>query len=707
MPTYNGNIGLDAYNIRHTISGQCSGHINELSVSGGTSPYKVLWSGPNSYSANTFGIYDLCGGSYVATTTDLSGATGTTTFTINPIDRPRIDLTISDKACMTNVNKKCKLTVNSTAIFTEFYIYELRNSLELIETYSGTSADTSHVFSGLTNGIYYVTAINFNGSGGSVYYDSESGITGTTIYQTISSGETIPYTPTTTVGVTATTIETRNIIKSSECDYYLGCATGDTIFRPKVKVSLQTVPNPTLTLVGASKTTVKVNDSYGNTPNLEVYNTKTDNTITTNFIFGGNNDDIILGNTYPKFKVLPYVFETEELATLPDYEGLFDVVPVNIDESTKSELIRGEAKIPVTTLSTSTSWEFIVRPSYLSKDKLSSGEVWVDTETNINSNRINNNLDRYMVIVNNPDIPVLNLSRFTSASNSTPSLKTEHTTVKNIPNATATTYGTNTQLSYSSYTHFYTLETSSGGKPLVTVNGVAMAEGIKNYGDFFYYSASRTVKFHEETVQNGDVLQFVYDANGASHTQQVVIPHTIDTDIVDTIFEKDGYYYINLNKQSSGAIIAALNGLALINGKDYKKSSDKQIMLMDTTLYNSGDTVSLFYRTIYDVISFTTTKEPIIPITHTKTNNLVEEISVRLFDVTGDEKQKDVIRLDINDTGGISKQVTLKPPTFGDFTYDVLVKRYYPLMNGETITTESLSERIPFTITRDVFYSPA
>ena len=130
-------------------------------------------------------------------------------------------------------------------------------------------------------------------------------------------------------------------------------------------------------------------------------------------------------------------------------------------------------------------------------------------------------------------------------------------------------------------------------------------------------------------------------------------------------------------------------------------------MLMDITSYSSGDVVSLFYRTIYDVISYSTTKEPVIPITYVKTNNFIEDILVRLFDNNGDEKQKEVIKIDINIAGEIDKKVTLKPPTYGDFTYDVLIKRYYPLMNGETITTETLSDRIPFTITRDVFYSPA
>ena len=54
MPTNSGNIILNTYNINHTLSGTCAGYINQLSVSGGTSPYSILWSGMTTYSANTF-----------------------------------------------------------------------------------------------------------------------------------------------------------------------------------------------------------------------------------------------------------------------------------------------------------------------------------------------------------------------------------------------------------------------------------------------------------------------------------------------------------------------------------------------------------------------------------------------------------------------------------------------------------------------------
>ena len=32
-------------------------------------------------------------------------------------------------------------------------------------------------------------------------------------------------------------------------------------------------------------------------------------------------------NLYPKFRVYPYIFETEEVAPLADYEAIFDTMP--------------------------------------------------------------------------------------------------------------------------------------------------------------------------------------------------------------------------------------------------------------------------------------------------------------------------------------------------------------------------------------------
>ena len=101
--------------------------------------------------------------------------------------------------------------------------------------------------------------------------------------------------------------------------------------------------------------------------------------------------------------------------------------------------------------------------------------------------------------------------------------------------------------------------------------------------------------------------------------------------------------------QSLGAVAVAVNGLTIYNGVDFQKTGEKQIMLMKgSDTYLSGDTISLFYRTIYTVSSFTTTKEPVIPVTHKKRNRFVEDITVNLFDVNGNlvQEQKESIGCD-------------------------------------------------------------
>ena len=107
MPTNNGNIIFSKYNLRNTISGSCSGYINGLTVSGGSSPYSVAWSGSvNSYTADTFGLYNLCEGDYKGTITDITGGTGSTTFTVGGMIKPSLVVGLSENYCVTDTNKK-------------------------------------------------------------------------------------------------------------------------------------------------------------------------------------------------------------------------------------------------------------------------------------------------------------------------------------------------------------------------------------------------------------------------------------------------------------------------------------------------------------------------------------------------------------------------------------------------------------------------
>ena len=1129
MLTYNGNIIFDTYKLRNTTTGNCNGYIIDLNLSGGTAPYKVSWSGDNSYSANTFVLYDLCEGQYVGTVTGKNGVTGSTTFNISATTKPTIDITLSDKSCVLDTNKKGVISVISATTDSEKFRYELRKDGVLTEIHRATTADTSHSFSSITNGSYSVTiveetptiddiethnqvcstldydsgdeysgytmsylfgkwgvhipngpsefafasnwgpngtpvSISFdsglrkdgtvasdnpyvwlytgttatrlsdsgttwylgtsgntvsegenvgpigttaNGDIGKFYYntvinkfvilwpsigsgsssfrwvtidprvnygqignpkatnatgttygfeniDVDSGdytvdsdgklalassvVTGplrklsspsganntnttgrisscsydnyvwettvssngdnenaslilhsfrdtvgtygpigvthtlsmnmktnngyTTIYNNIgneayafnkyeiptfrnciggctgsthvltngisattddvgvtevlvNSGTTTPLPSgvnwdtfggvrvrvtrnfnlfkieftdqlsatsgtyasdvigdpkpymskydinfdlldsTTWVGnansapewtnntsllkynssgkigiahqslpstnfyhmkfksdveghsttelISATDKTTNNLISSKKCGLHKSSTTGVPHIRPTVSVTMQVMPEPKLSLDGISSPKVMVRETIAYKSAVNIFNsTDTDKKVIT-FTFGGRNSDIALENAYPKYRIYPYIFETEEVSILPDYEAMFGSLTNETDENSRSSVITEDITIPLKQLSTETSWEFIIRPSFLYKDKTSDNNIWVDTAKYPPSKDIDYKSDYYMAVLTNPETPELTLDDFDTPNLGAPSLKTERIEVLDMPDVTATTYSTSV--------YRYTLESEKSNNgytaPLVTVNGVTLTAGDVLVSDYKYIQSSRTIEFHPETVQNGDNIQVTYDALGGTYSQFLSVPDNVSVDDTNEIFEKDGYYYINLELQSLGAVGVAVNGLTIYNGVDYHKTSEKQIMLMKgSDTYLSGDTIALFYRTIYTIVSFTTTKEPVIPITHRKRNRFVEDITVNLFDSNGNvvQEEKEVIDCDV--VGDIVRTYKLKPPTFGNFSYNVVVKRYYPLIDGEVVTSESHSDRVKFEISRDVFYSP-
>ena len=1120
MPIYSGNIIFDTYKLRNTTTNNCEGYIIDLSVSGGTAPYKVSWSGVSSYSANTFILYDLCEGDYIGTITDKNGLTGTTTFSISATTKPTINVTLSDDSCVLDTNKKGVISVTTATTESERFRYELRKDGILTETHHATTADTTHSFTSITNGSYSVTIVEekptiddneyiegcttldydsgdeysgytmsylfgkwgvhipygpsefsfiagwgpgatfgetitfdsglrkdgtiasdnpyvwlytgatanrlthsgttwylgtsgntmtegenvgpisttANGDIGKFYYntvinkfviwwpsigtgpssfrwvtidprvnygqtgnpratnatgttygfenvdvdgndytvDSDgklalassvltgplrklkapsgannahltgrlsscaydnyvwettihsdgddesaslllhsfrdtvgtygpigvthtlsldmqtktgdirilnnrgnsayafnkyeiptfrncySGCTGSTDVLTngttattdeagvitvlTNSGTTTPlpsgvdwsttrgvrvkvtrnfnlfkieFTDTldgtigdpkpyvsqytiefdlldsttwtgnaasapewtnntslkkynspgrigiahvslpstsfyhvkfksnieghsTTELISATDKTTNNLITSKKCGISRTSTTGIPSIRPRVSATIQVMPEPKTFLDGVNTPKTMVKETIGYKSAVNIFHATADTKVI-KFTFGGKNSDITLENAYPKYRIYPYIFETEEVSTLPDYEAIFGSLTNEVDEGSRSSIINEDITIPIKQLSTETSWEFIIRPSFLYKDKTSDNDVWIDTAKYPPSKDIDYNNDYYMAVLTNPETPELKLDDFELPNVGIPSLKTERIQVEGMPHVTATTYTT--------AVYRYQLKDTQDNRgrtaPLVVVNGISLASGVVGNSDYKYTQSSRTIQFHPETVQNGDWVQVTYDALGGTYSQFLTVPDTVSDDDTNEIFQKDDYYYINLEMQSLGAVGVAVNGLTIYNGVDFQKTGEKQIMLMKgSDTYLSGDTISLFYRTIYTVVSFTTTKEPEIPVIHKKRNRFVEDITVNLFDVNGNLVQEQKESIGCDEIGDVVRNYTLKPPTFGDFSYNVVVKRYYPLIDGEVVTSESHSDRVEFEISRDVFYSP-
>ena len=60
--------------------GNCNGSITNVTLSGGTPPYKISWLGPSSYTSRSTNLTNLCVGTYTATTTDPNSLSNTSTI---------------------------------------------------------------------------------------------------------------------------------------------------------------------------------------------------------------------------------------------------------------------------------------------------------------------------------------------------------------------------------------------------------------------------------------------------------------------------------------------------------------------------------------------------------------------------------------------------------------------------------------------------
>ena len=531
--------------------------------------------------------------------------------------------------------------------------------------------------------------------------------------------------PSNTVTITATTGTTTNIIETNNTSSYSSTEPNVPKVNPRVNVSLQTMPSPSVSIVGLSKPNVKLSTQIGNKPVLSVYNASQGGGGEIKVYYGGNNTDMLLGNMYPKFRIYPYITEQEMVATKPVYEAIFDTIPSYYDNTSQSNILSASTFIPWSGFCTGSSWEYIVRPSYLFKDKTSPSDVWIDTASYPPNKTVSNSQDFYMALVKDPPIPVLALDNFRVPLNRPSQLMSESVVVAGMPETTDETF--------SGATYRHDIRSAIASVPFVTVNGVAVSEGVSGYtaeavvpipndysggsivsshkflptGDYRLSLGNKSITFFPETVQNGDHLQILYDAVGGSWAEFFTVPETVTTTNTEIIFEENGYYYVNLQKQSLGAVMLAINGVIQGDGVSYVKTSDTRIQLLESPdTYKSGDTFGLFYKTIYMVVGLSMNKEPQIPINYLKDKSLIDTIRVRLFNEDGNIVQElnQIIAADI--VGAVYRTFTLLPPAPGNYKYRVSITRQYPLLNGESVYATSQTDVVPFEITRNVFYSP-
>lgn len=529
-----------------------------------------------------------------------------------------------------------------------------------------------------------------------------------------------------TQGVQYTTSESRgyktllevegnnNIKESKQCDYYPTCNSNLTIpnIRPSVSASIQSFIEPKVVLEG-------VNKISNNVENLTIINLSayTGNTPIITANTSGNTSDLLLGKSYLKLEVYPYDYQKDKFGIKPIYSYLFNTMN---EVSSPQARKKGVAQSATTTISlsglpTANTSEYIIKPSFIFKDKSTKSPVWVDNSDTIGGAEFNSNTDYYMVLVEPPTKPTLRNTNISFANNnSSVRLATKNKTVSGVPDFS----GLQSAFTYSALT----LPFTPISNVQVIVNGLTMkvsTSSVNTYSnnlDAFdsgdYYMNENMVVFGPRTVQNGDIVQVIFPtkANRSFYNQSLTVgtPGTTDT---SEIYQDSANYFINLEYEALGGVSLILNGLILTENVDYKRVSPSKIQFLTYTKggtldFSSSDVINMYYLTQYDVLGVSSVKNPEVTINVVKKLNTKEELRFIVYDGSGNIIQDDRKTFTMKEYGNIENKFTISVPEPGTYKYLVQNKRTYPLYNGSEISTEQETRYIEFSIDNQTFYSP-
>jgi len=143
--------------IDNIASNSCTGFIKDVTLDGGQYPYTISWLGPSGYTATTLNIYDLCGGVYSGTVTDVLFSAHTSCISIDTQPQPSLSASTIDSGCTQNINSFCKIKVHGFTHEQSQFTYILYEDGVPYDMYMGFTGEEKHTFSHLPPGNYTLT----------------------------------------------------------------------------------------------------------------------------------------------------------------------------------------------------------------------------------------------------------------------------------------------------------------------------------------------------------------------------------------------------------------------------------------------------------------------------------------------------------------------------------------------------------------------
>ena len=199
-------VSWDQTNSVENAASTCTGSITNLTLSGGTPPYRFILNYPDgTVSASTTNFTNLCAGQYTATTQDSLFSSTTSFITILPITAGTLTAGVVEKGCITNINEFCSVEVSGFTHSSDNFTYLLYKDNNLYDVYQGVTGEENHTFGSLEHGNYTLTA--YDGSS-STYKSQKTELCKCLNGYTLDSSEVFGQ-----VGITYTGLSANNIVQ--------------------------------------------------------------------------------------------------------------------------------------------------------------------------------------------------------------------------------------------------------------------------------------------------------------------------------------------------------------------------------------------------------------------------------------------------------------------------------------------------------------
>ena len=266
----------------------------------------------------------------------------------------------------------------------------------------------------------------------------------------------------------------------------------------------------------------------------------------------GNTADLLLEKSYLKLNIHAYDYSTSKLRIRPNYSYLFNTLSeISNPENRKLGIgLSATTIIPLSGLPTGSTWQYIVKPSFIFKDKSTKDPIWLDNYNNVGGVGINNSKDYYMALVEPPSEPDLknhNISYNPGTSIGNIRIISSVQTVTDVPDF----LGTKSAFTWSALTLPYQPQSNVQ----VVVNGVTVIQSLSKDVNAFtsfsrymptgdYWWQGNRLVFRPASVKNGDIVQVLYPAStDKNYYNQRITVGTLGTDS-NAIMYKDSANYL-------------------------------------------------------------------------------------------------------------------------------------------------------------------